>query len=532
MTAMGDRFGGPGCKLAQGWRLKHLVPPSRLHGANGIRTGADGRIYVAQLAGCRVSAVDPDTAAIEHLTTSGSQILGPDDLVFDDAGNMYITEFTEHRVSVRGPNGASRILQGDIPCANPITFHDGHLLAGECKPDARILELDRNGGAPRVIASGIPMVNAFEVGPDGRLYFPVMGTSEIWRIDIAGGEPEVVAGGLGMPDSVKFDSKGFIVSTQVGSGQVLRIDPRNGERTVLADIGPGLDNCTFVGDRLFVSHMTGSIHEILEPGVVRPLVEKGLLWPMGIAVAADGAIYVSDGSYAYASQPGGALELAGMLFSPGYPGLHRGVAPGGESGEWLVTTSTGEVSRFWPARQENVPLAEGYDLLMGIAAQPGGRIVFAEAGKGRVLALEDGAVSELATGLDYPTGVALAADGSCYVAESGAGKVLRLTPGGAETILDGMGLPEGLAIHDGKLYVIDVERRLLLQCGLDGDGLKTIVSGLPVGAPAGPRPYLGPAGFFSGPMLYFAGLAAGPDGTLYVGADGEGSVIALHPGQQ
>jgi hypothetical protein len=33
-------------------------------------------------------------------------------------------------------------------------------------------------------------------------------------------------------------------------------------------------------------------------------------------------------------------------------------------------------------------------------------------------------------------------------------------------------------------------------------------------------------------MLYFAGLAAGPDGTLYVGADGEGSVIALHPGQQ
>src|SRR5690606_27822396 len=103
-----------------------------------------------------------------------------------------------------------------------------------------------------------------------------MSTNEIWRISLDGGEPEVVAKDLGLPDSVKFGKDGFIVSTQVASGQVLRIDPRTGEKTVLADIGPGLDNCTFVGDRLFVSHITGSVHEILEPGKVRALVEKGM----------------------------------------------------------------------------------------------------------------------------------------------------------------------------------------------------------------------------------------------------------------
>ena len=32
---------------------------------------------------------------------------------------------------------------------------------------------------------------------------------------------------------------------------------------------------------------------------------------------------------------------------------------------------------------------------------------------------------------------------------------------------------------------------------------------------------------FSGPQGPFAGIAAGPDGTLYVSADGEGSVLAL-----
>ena len=35
---------------------------------------------------------------------------------------------------------------------------------------------------------------------------------------------------------------------------------------------------------------------------------------------------------------------------------------------------------------------------------------------------------------------------------------------------------------------------------------------------------------FSGPQGPFAGIAAGPDGTLYVSADGDGSVLALHRG--
>ena len=58
----------------------------------------------------------------------------------------------------------------------------------------------------------------------------------------------------------------------------------------------------------------------------------------------------------------------------------------------------------------------------------------------------------------------------------------------------------------------------------------TIASGLPVGAPPGvvPQPLLGMPPF-SGPQGPFAGIAAGPDGTLYISADGEGSVLALHP---
>src|SRR6266700_6957083 len=135
--------------LAEGWSLRRVTQPSRLFGANGLRTGPDGRIYVAQVSGSQISAIDVETGAIEAISPMGSDIVAPDDLVFDPEGNLYATEITEGRVSARAPNGATRVLYGGMPVANPITFHQGRLFAGECRIGGRIMELDLNGGAPR-----------------------------------------------------------------------------------------------------------------------------------------------------------------------------------------------------------------------------------------------------------------------------------------------------------------------------------------------------------------------------------------------
>ena len=197
------------------------------------------------------------------------------------------------------------------------------------------MEFDLNGGPPRILAENVPSPNAMEVGPDGLLYFPVMGANEIWRIDLDGGVPETVATGLGVPDSVKFDAEGFIVSTQVASGQVLRIDPRTGEQRVMAQLNPGLDNCTFVGGRLFVSNFTGEITEIVGVGATRTTLPGALNWPLDLAVGHDGRLYVADGTYFYAVTDDGSLETVGMLFSPGYPGFLRGLVPSGP-GEFVV----------------------------------------------------------------------------------------------------------------------------------------------------------------------------------------------------
>jgi sugar lactone lactonase YvrE len=508
--------------LAPGWKLERLTPPSRLYGANGIRTGPDGRIYVAQVSGSQISAVDPDTGMLEAISPKGGDIVAPDDLAFDADGNLYATEITEGRVSVRTPSGRTRVIYGDMPCANPITLYRGRLFAGECRPGGRIMELDLDGGAPRVLLEDVPMPNAMEVGPDGMLYFPVMGANEIWRVPLEGGAPQVVAGDLGVPDAVKFDAGGAIVSTQVASGQVLRIDPRTGERSVLADVAPGLDNLTFVGDRLFVSSISGQINEVLGGGRLRSLVPDGFNWPLDIAVGDDGALFVADGPYCYALQPGHMPVPTGMLFTPG-------VAAAGP-GEFVVTTANGAVARYRPAAAHSEVLADGFDQLYGVALAPDGAVIVAEQGAGRVLGIVAGEVTVLAEDLHQPTGVAVDERGNAIVSESGTGRVASLRRGGVETLLDGLQQPQGLLVRGEVLYCVDAAAKELIEYDLHSGARRSLASDLPVGAPPGVIPkFLGAIGEMSGPMGPFAGIAGGPDGALYLSADAEGSVLALYP---
>lgn len=523
--------------LAEGWSLERLTPASRLFGANGLRTGPDGRIYVAQVTGSQISALDVGTGRLETVSPMGSEIVAPDDVAFDARGNLYATEVMDGRVSVLGDDGRSRVLRDDLPGANGITFHQNRLFIDECRMEGRLMELGLGGGTPRVLLENLPLPNALEAGPDGLLYFPLLGSNDIWRIRPEGGAAERVVGDLGTPVAVKFDSQGYIVSPQVASGEVLRIDPRTGERRVLAALDPGLDNLTFVGDRLFVSNFDGRISEILAGGETRTVLPGGLNWPLDLAMGGDGRLYVADGTSFYVlrlgDEPGrasgGRLQRLGMLFSPGYPGFLRGLVPVAEGG-FVVTTSGGQVALYRPWDEESEVLADGLDQLYGVAVAAGGAIVVAELGAGRVLSVRSGRVEVLAAGLRDPLGVAIGPDGTCLVSEAGAGRVVALAGSGVETVLDGLQRPQGIVVHEGRLYTVDAGAKELIAFDLESGARCTVAGGLPVGPPPGviPKPLRGLPPF-SGPQGPFAGITAGPDGTLYLSADAEGSVLALRP---
>jgi glucose/arabinose dehydrogenase len=149
-----------------------------------------------------------------------------------------------------------------------------------------------------------------------------------------------------------------------------------------------------------------------------------------------------------------------------------------------------------------------------------------------VLALEGSEPTTLASGLAEPRGVAITDEGTCLVAESGAGRVVQLAAGRAETLLEGLEAPHGLAVRGDRLYVVDAGAKSVIEFDRRTGERTTIAADLPIGPPPGvvPKPLLGLKPF-AGPLRPFAGLAAAPDGTLYLAADGDGSILALRRGQ-
>src|SRR6478736_6744982 len=131
-SLMASRYSAASPTTSDGWRLERLTTPSRLFGANGLRTGPDGRVYVAQVTGSQISALDLASGEVEAISPKGGEIIAPDDVAFDASGNLYATEVMDGRVSVREAGGAARVLRDDLPCANGITVYQDRLFITAC----------------------------------------------------------------------------------------------------------------------------------------------------------------------------------------------------------------------------------------------------------------------------------------------------------------------------------------------------------------------------------------------------------------
>src|ERR1700716_3643764 len=83
--------------VAEGWRFERVTASSRLFGANGLRTGPDGRVYVAQVTGSQISALDLNTGELDTVSAKGGDIIAPDDVAFASDGTLYATEVMDGR---------------------------------------------------------------------------------------------------------------------------------------------------------------------------------------------------------------------------------------------------------------------------------------------------------------------------------------------------------------------------------------------------------------------------------------------------
>src|SRR5699024_1722429 len=97
-------------------------------GTNGLAFDADGRLWIADLAGGQLLAVDPADGAILARLGAAQGVRTPDDLVFDAEGRLWWTENGAGNVGrIDDPLAAGAVSETVAelgPGANPIAIAD------------------------------------------------------------------------------------------------------------------------------------------------------------------------------------------------------------------------------------------------------------------------------------------------------------------------------------------------------------------------------------------------------------------------
>src|SRR6185369_13066605 len=232
--------------------------------------------------------------------------------------------------------------------------------------------------------------------------------------------------------------------------------------------------------------------------------------PFGVAVGADGTIYLTDAGDQNRIQriaPDGSLvSIAGGVegFGDGVEDKALFNAPSGlaiaPDGNLIVADTGNNCIRRVPIRGETSTIAgngkpgyadgEGrkaqFNGPIGVAVDASGNIYVADSYNDRIrMITPDGQVSTVAgngtpgyadgdrnTALfDTPSGIVVANDNSLIIADTGNDRLRRISPEGNVTTLPVADLssPIGLAItHDNFLYVTELDRSRVVQIAPDG----------------------------------------------------------------
>jgi sugar lactone lactonase YvrE len=422
----------------------------------------------------------------------------------------------------RRPGGEFDLVTDQVRLPNGIACVGDRVFVNEMIPDGRLLEL--GDGEAKVLTGGLAMGNAMQLGPDGLLYYPHMLTGEVFRIAPGGGAPELVATGVHEPVAVRFDRAGVLhVLSRGVAGIVTRVDLfGTGAESLVTSGVPGLDNAAFDAEnRMFVSsYAGGGVLELHPDGRTREITPRGFAGPYGVTIDLGGTVHVADHYRLTRPQgPDGGVATTELLT------FAHGIAADGDL--LHVTSQYGQVRTYDRESRSARTRATGLDQPLGLAVRPDGVLVVAEAGAGRVLAIDaEDTVTVLADGLGRPVDVALDDEGRCYVSDEDRGVLHRLDD---EILAAGLDRPQGIAWCDGVLFVAESgQDRVVAVDPRTGECRRT--AEVPAGEPAArEQPALFAHGLPGVPRP-FAGLAAAADRSLYLAAGG--TVLHLTPAEQ
>ena len=245
---------------------------ARLHAPFGLATDNAGNLFIADYWNHRIRRVDP-TGTISTIAGTGerghsgdggpavaARLNSPDGIVVDSAGNLFIADSSNHRIRRVGPLGTITTIAGTGAWGfggdnGPATQARLHAPSGLATDNAGNLFIadTRNQRIRRVDPSGTITT--------------VAGTGET---GFSGDGGPAVAARLNIPTGIAVDRAGNLFITDSWNSRIRRVDP-SGTITTIAGTG----RVGFSGDG-------------------GPAVAARLGYPEGVALDGSGNLYVND----------------------------------------------------------------------------------------------------------------------------------------------------------------------------------------------------------------------------------------------
>lgn len=375
-------------------------------GLNGFEFGPDGLLYGPLWFKGEVVKIDVDKATV---TTVAEGFKVPAAVNFDSKGNLYVVDTALGQVvRVETSSGQKTLIATVKPSIDNLAIDSRDRLFITNMVDNGVYQVDTTTGQVRTVVEGKLAVPAdIAVHSDGlkeTLYVPDIFSYR--TVDGASGEVTTVlrmqSDALEYPFGVSVNAK-HVILTSWFTNSVQRIERTTGKPlAMLHDFKAPVDAMEAEDGSLLVLELgTGSLLRVKgADGKDRTVIAKELNAPVAMASAGPGAVYVT--------------ELA-----------------------------TGAVVRINLANGAKNVIASGLKAPEGIDVAPDGRLIVAEVGLRRVVAIDpkDGKITPLAGNLAIgiasfqggppayvPTGIAVGKSGAIYITSDVRNAIYKLTP--------------------------------------------------------------------------------------------------------
>jgi sugar lactone lactonase YvrE len=519
---------GPATRPAAWSAPEVLVAASSFHGVHGLAVDAKGRLLAGTVVGNDMWEVDRKSGVAKVFIAAPEG--QADDIAIGPKGELAWTSYLQGIVRFRESDTAPiRILAKDLPGINSLDFdrRNGKLYASQVFLGDALWEIDVAGkAAPRLIAKDMGGFNGFEVGPDGWLYGPLWFKGQVAKINPADGKLVVINSEFKTPAAANLDGKGNLWAIDTRTGELNKVDLANGRKTVFKTLATAIDNLAISPEgTIYVSNMADNGIQAVDPatGSVTSLTRGKLAVPAGLKIDGD-TLWVADiFSFRGVNVRSGEVRdvhrmQASEMEYPFAVGLGaRTIA--------LSSWFTGTVQLLDRVTQKHIEMVHGFKAPVDAIALDDGSLLVLELGTGSLVRASGEHFKNRAivtAGLIGPVQMIRGQDGGIYVTEA-AGTLTRIdaATGAKKLIADQLAMPEGVAQTPwGSFIVAESMARRLVEISPDAGLRRTIAENLPIGLEPGPG---------MPPFYVVTGVAVGSDGTVYVTADRNNSLLKIRP---